>query len=102
MRISRKRLSPPRSYVLNGINVEVVTAEKDLGIIIANDTSWKDHLVMIVAKANRMLGFLKRNCAGIVGNTVLFASLLLFSALSFLFWLAVMGPSVKYQQFNPC
>ena len=60
LRISRKRLSPPRSYVLNGINVEVVTAEKDLGIMIANDTSWKDHLVMIVAKPNRMLGFLKR------------------------------------------
>ena len=34
--------------------------------MIENDTSWKDHLVMIVAKANRMLGFLKRNCAGIV------------------------------------
>ena len=71
LRISRKRLSPPRSYVLNGINVEVVTAEKDLGIMIANDTSWKHHLVMIVAKAKRMLGFLKRNCAGIVGSTVL-------------------------------
>ena len=71
LRISRKRLSPPRSYVLNGINVEVVTAEKGLGIMIANDTSWKDHLVMIVAKANRMLGFLKRNCAGIVGSMVL-------------------------------
>ena len=27
---ARKHLSPPRSYVLNGINVEVVTAEKDL------------------------------------------------------------------------
>ena len=39
--------------------------------MIANDTSWKDHLVMIVAKAKRMLGFLKRNCAGIVGSTVL-------------------------------
>ena len=71
LRISRKRLSPPRSYVLNGINVEVVTAEKDLGIMIANDTFWKDHFVMIVAKANRMLDFLKRNCTGIVGSTVL-------------------------------
>ena len=26
---------------------------------------------MIVAKANRMLGFRKRNCAGIIGSTVL-------------------------------
>ena len=48
LRISRKRLSPPRSYALNGINVEVVTAEKDLGIMIANDTSWKDHLELLV------------------------------------------------------
>lgn len=71
LRISRKRLSPPCSYSLNGINVEVVISEKDLGIVIANDTSWKDHIVMIVAKANRMLGFLKRNCAGIVGSTAL-------------------------------
>ena len=39
--------------------------------MIANDTSWKDHFVMIVAKANRMLDFLKRNCTGIVGSTVL-------------------------------
>ena len=39
--------------------------------MITNDTSWKDHFVMIVAKANRMLDFLKRNCPGIVGSTVL-------------------------------
>ena len=71
LRISRKRLSPPRCYSLNGINVEVVISERDLGIVIANDTSWKDHIVMIVAEANRMLGFLKRNCAGIVGSTAL-------------------------------
>ena len=51
--------------------MEVITAEKHIGIMIANDTSWKDHLIMIVAKANKMLGFLKRNCAGIVGSTVL-------------------------------
>ena len=41
LRISRKHLSPPRSYILNGINVEVVRAEKDLGIMIANDTFGK-------------------------------------------------------------
>ena len=42
-------------------NVEVVTSERDLGILISNDTSWKDHIVMIVAKANKMQGFLKTN-----------------------------------------
>lgn len=28
--------------------------------MIVNDTSWREHIVMIVAKANRMLGFLKK------------------------------------------
>ena len=36
--------------------------------MIVNDTSWKEHIVTIVAKANRMLGFLKRNCAGLVDS----------------------------------
>ena len=31
LRISRKRLSPPYSYVLNGVNVEVVTRMTPLG-----------------------------------------------------------------------
>ena len=31
LRISRKRISPYRSYSINGIDVEVVSTEKDLG-----------------------------------------------------------------------
>ena len=46
----------------------MVESEKDLGVMIANDTSWKEHIVMIVAKANRMLGFLKRLCGGLVDS----------------------------------
>ena len=49
----------------------MVESEEDLGIMIANDTSWKEHIVMIVAKANRILGFLKRHCAGLVDNEAL-------------------------------
>ena len=72
VRISRKRARPPRTYTLNGIDLEVVKSEKDLGVIIVNDTSWREHIVTIVAKANRMLDFLKRNCAGLVdGNALL-------------------------------
>ena len=82
--------------------MEVVTAEKYLGIMIAIDTSWKAHLVMIVAKAYRMFGFLKRNCTGIVGSTVLLRLYYFLVRSHFLFLLSVMGPSVKYQQFNPC
>ena len=52
--ISRKRVSPLRTYSLNGIDLEVVKSEKDLGFMIVNDTSWKEHIVTIVAKANRI------------------------------------------------
>ena len=52
-------------------SLEVVKSEKDLGVMIVNDTSWKEHIVTIVAKANRMLGFLKRNCAGLVDSNAL-------------------------------
>ena len=68
LRISRKRISSYRSYSINGIDVEVVSTEKDLGVVIVSDTSWKDHILMIVAKANRLLGFIRRSCAGIVGS----------------------------------
>ena len=71
VRISRKRVSPPRTYSLNGIDLEVVKSEKDLGVMIANDTSWREHIVTIVAEANRMLGFPKRNCAGPVDSNAL-------------------------------
>ena len=71
VRISRKRVSPPLFYNLNGFDLEVVESEKDLGVMIANDTSWKEHIVMIVAKANRMLGFLKRCWRGLVDSEAL-------------------------------
>ena len=63
-------ISPYRSYSTNGIDVEVVSTEKDLGVVIVNDTSWKDHILMIVAKANRLLGFI-RSCARIVDSVAL-------------------------------
>ena len=68
---SRKRVSPPRIYNLNRIDLELVKCETDLGVMIAKDTSWKEHIVTIVAKANRMLGFLWRNCDGVVDSEAL-------------------------------
>ena len=37
LRISRKRNSPSRNYSLNGISLEVVKAEKDLGVLVSSD-----------------------------------------------------------------
>ena len=71
LRRSRKHISPCRSYSINGIDVEVVSTEKDLRVVVVNDTSWKNHILMIVAKANRLLGFIRRNCARTVGSVAL-------------------------------
>ena len=71
LRISRKHISPCRSYSINGIDVEVVSTEKDLRVVVVNDTSWKNHILMILAKANRLLGFIRRNCAGTVDSVAL-------------------------------
>ena len=59
-------------FVLNSvIDVEVVISERDLGIMISNGTPWKARVVMIVAKANKMLGFLKSNLRRYVGSAAL-------------------------------
>ena len=71
LRISRKRNSPSRNYSLNGFSFEVVKAEKDLGVLISSNMTWKDHIIMVVAKANKILGFLKRHCAGLVNREAL-------------------------------
>ena len=36
-----------------------------MGTLISSDTTWQDHIVMVVAKEYKMLGFLRRNCAGL-------------------------------------
>ena len=66
LRISRKR--PYRSYSINDIDEEVASTEKDLGVVTVNDTSWKDHILMTVAIAYKLLGFIRKTCAGIVGS----------------------------------
>ena len=57
-RIFRKRISPYRSCSINDIDEEVVSTEKDLGVVIVNDTSWKDHILMTVARVYWLLGFI--------------------------------------------
>ena len=52
----------------------MVESEKNVGVIIAIDTSWKERIAnsyRIGAKANRVLGFLKRQCAVLVDSEAL-------------------------------
>ena len=64
LRISRKRISfeHPGSYRICNIELKCISSQRDLGVLISSDLSWNKHIDTITAKANRMLGFLKRNC----------------------------------------
>ena len=62
--ISRKRNSHDRRYHLMGSQLGVVQTAKDLGVVITNDLKRSDHISAVVAKAKRMLGFIKRNFTG--------------------------------------
>ena len=45
-------------------NLKIVSSAKDLGITVSKDLKWTAHIAQIVAKSNRMLGFLKKNHSG--------------------------------------
>ena len=44
---------------------------KDLGILTNNGLSWNSHIDMITAKANRMLGLIKRTCMDLKDESTL-------------------------------
>ena len=49
------------SYTLEGTVLENVESIKYLGVTITNDLQWNTHVSNICTKANRTLGFLRRN-----------------------------------------
>lgn len=70
MRITRERNSSILSlvespYATGEHALAVVSSQKDLGFIVTDKLTWNSHIECVVAKANRMLGFLRWNCADI-------------------------------------
>ena len=64
MQITRKRIKKiDASYSLEGTVLENVEKIKYLGVTITNDLKWNTHVSNICTKANRTLGFLRRNLA---------------------------------------
>ena len=49
------------SYTLEGIDLENVETIKYLGVTITSDLRWNTHVSNVCTKANRTLGFLRRN-----------------------------------------
>ena len=59
--VSRKRKILQQNYQLYDNTLEAVNTAKYLGITISSDLNWKPHIEDICVKANRTLGFLRRN-----------------------------------------
>ena len=65
MRLSRKRQPLVSSYFLDDSLLEEVKEFKDLGVTTTDNFNWNSHIDIIVSKANRMLGLIKRTCRGL-------------------------------------
>ena len=62
MQLTRKRNKKIHaSYTLEGTNLENVESIKYLGVTITSDLRWNTHVRNVCTKANRTLGFLRRN-----------------------------------------
>ena len=62
MHITRKKSPLVGEYFIEGQPLESVNVHKDLGLFTASDLSWNQHIDKITAKANRVLGLVKRTC----------------------------------------
>ena len=63
LKVTRKHCSFDRSYSINlNEKLNCVSNQADLGVLISCDLPWNYHIGKITAKANRMFGFIKRNC----------------------------------------
>ena len=62
MQITRKRIKKIHaSYTLEGTVLKNVENIKYLGVTVTNDLRWNTHVSKVCTKANRTLGFLRRN-----------------------------------------
>ena len=67
---TRKKTLIAFDYTLAGTALTRVSEEKDLGVIITSTLSWDSHIHTITAKANKLLGLLKRTCPLLTGVSV--------------------------------
>ena len=61
LRITRKKNRITFPYTLHGHVLEEVASAKYLGITMTNNMTWNEHIGKTASKANKELGFLRRN-----------------------------------------
>ena len=61
LHVSKRKYSQTfPQYELDGHRLECLPQVKDLGVIVSSDLTWSKHIEVIVAKANKTLGLIKR------------------------------------------
>ena len=60
--VSRKKQPVDFTYRMGSTTLTHVEKEKDLGVTMTGNLSWDSHIHDITAKANKLLGLLKRTC----------------------------------------
>jgi len=63
--------NPRVNYEMDGIDLECVLSEKDLGVKISEDLNWDNQCKEVVSKANKILGMIKRNFTDRTKETIL-------------------------------
>ena len=61
LRVTRRHTPLIYNYKIHGHYLNVVDSAKYLGVHLSNDLRWNEHVNNITSKANKTLGFLKRN-----------------------------------------
>ena len=55
------RNNPEFTYTMNGVNLQSIDEEKDLGVVVHKSLKPGRHIAESVKKANRVLGIIKRS-----------------------------------------
>jgi len=53
--------NPHIDYSMDGVKLQLVNEEKDLGVTMSADMKWERQCIEAVKKANKMLALIKRN-----------------------------------------
>ena len=61
LRITRRRVPIIFNYTRHGYYFDEIASSKYLGVHLSTDLRWNKHVRYITNKANKLLGFLKRN-----------------------------------------
>ena len=58
----RKKHPVRYDYHLGQVGLQRANEETDLGVMITSKLTWESHVLMVSARANKLLGLLRRTC----------------------------------------